>query len=138
MRGLATATLVEMLDSAVIELARAANFAAFTTLLPSGQPQTHIMWVDADDDHVIINTEVHRQKYKNVSRDPRVTVTIFDRSNPYRYVEVRGRVAETIRGDRARQHIDELSKKYTGGPYANPIQSERVMLVIEPERVLTR
>ena len=123
-----------MLDDQVKALARAKNFAALTTLLSDGQPQTHIMWVDASDDHVLINTEVHRQKFKNVQRDPRVTVTIFDAGNPYHYAEVRGRVVEVVKGDEARRHIDELSTKYTGGPYANPIQSERVLLKIAPER----
>src|SRR3954471_335274 len=120
------------LDDAVIRLAKEANFAALTTLMPDGQPQTQMMWVDADDDHVLINTEVHRQKFKNVERDPRVTVAIFDRENPYSYVEVRGRVAEMVRGPEARAHIDALSQKYQGVDYPAPIESERVILRIEP------
>ncbi len=55
-----------MLDETAKQLAQGKNFAAFTTLLPSGQPMTHVMWVDADDEHVWINTEIDRQKYKNV------------------------------------------------------------------------
>ncbi|MDA8292193.1 MAG: PPOX class F420-dependent oxidoreductase [Actinomycetota bacterium] len=123
-----------MIDQTVAEFARGKNFAAFTTLFADGRPQTQIMWVDVDDDHVLINTEVHRQKFANVERDPRVTVTIFDSSNPYHYAEVRGRVVETVRGDAARAHIDRLSEKYHGGPYPNPIQSERVILRIAPDR----
>lgn len=123
-----------MLEDAVKSFARGKHFAALTTLLPGGQPQTQIMWVDADDEHLIINTEVHRQKFKNVSRDPRVTVTIFDAANPYHYAEVRGRVTEIVHGEAARAHIDVLAEKYTGGPYANPIQSERVILKISPDR----
>jgi PPOX class probable F420-dependent enzyme len=123
-----------MLDDNVKSLARAKNFAALTTLMPDGQPQTQIMWVDADDEHVLINTEVHRQKFKNVERDPRVTLAVFDGENPYHYAEVRGRVTGTVRGDEARSHIDRLSEKYTGGPYAPQIQSERVILQITPER----
>ncbi|MCU1454514.1 MAG: pyridoxamine 5-phosphate oxidase-related FMN-binding [Acidimicrobiales bacterium] len=111
------------------------NFAALSTLLADGQPQTHVMWIDADDDHVLINTEVHRQKYKNVQRDPRVTVTVFNIENPYQYVEVRGRVVEEVRGDEARAHIDTLSRKYTGGDYGTAIQSERVILKIQPDTV---
>ncbi len=124
-----------MLDDLARELLSGRNFAAFTTLLPDGQPSTHMMWVDADDTHVIINTETGRQKYRNIKRDPRVVVTVFDAANPYRYVEVRGRVVSTVTGSEAREHIDRLSEKYTGGPYANPIGSERVILQIEPERV---
>ena len=123
-----------MLDDLVKKLAQEANFAAFTTLLPSGQPMTHVMWVDADDDHLLINTEVHRQKYLNVARDPRVTVTVINRADPYHYAEVRGRVTEEVRGEAARANIDELSQKYTGGPYPGQITSERVILKISPER----
>ena len=81
-----------MLDDTAKTLAQAKNFAALTTLFPDGQPQTQMMWVDADDEHILINTEVHRAKYKNIERDPRVTVVVFDADNPYHYAEVRGRV----------------------------------------------
>jgi PPOX class probable F420-dependent enzyme len=124
-----------MLDPSARELAQAKNFAALTTLLPGGQPSTQVMWVDADDDHVIINTEVHRQKFANITRDPRVAVTIIQADNPYRYAEIRGEVTETITGDEARAHIDALSEKYTGGPYGAEIQSERVIVKITPDRV---
>jgi PPOX class probable F420-dependent enzyme len=128
-----------MIEPALRELVRGPNFAAFTTLLPSGRPQTQLMWVDADDEHVLINTEVHRQKYQNVERDPRVAVTVWDRENPYRYVEVRGEVVERVRGEAARSHIDALALRYTGKPYdPSAIQSERVLLRIRPDRQLVR
>ena len=57
-----------MLDENIKSLAQAKNFAAFTTLLPGGQPMTHVMWVDADDEHILINTEVDRQKARNVKQ----------------------------------------------------------------------
>jgi PPOX class probable F420-dependent enzyme len=124
-----------MLDNDVKALAQAKNFAALTTLLPDGQPMTHVMWVDADEEALLINTEVHRQKFKNVSRDPRVTVTVIDATNPYRYAEVRGRVVGTVGGKEARDHIDQLAGKYTGQPYdPSAITSERVILRIAPER----
>lgn len=123
-----------MLDPRIKQLATGKNFGALTTLFSDGHPQTNIMWVDADDDHLLINTEVHRQKYRNVQQDPRVAVAVFDAANPYHYGEVRGRVVDEIRGEEARKHIDELSQKYTGGPYANKIQSERVILKIAPEK----
>lgn len=122
------------LEQGVKDLAKGPNYAAFTTLLKSGQPMTHVIWVDCDDEHVLINTETHRAKFKNVRRDPRVAVTIIDRGNPYRYAEVRGTVTDIVSGDAARRHIDELSHKYEGHPYANEIQSERVILRIKPER----
>ncbi len=127
-----------MLDPKVVSLAQAANFAALTTLLPDGQPQTHVMWVDADDEHVLINTELHRQKARNVQRDPRVSVAIIDAANPYDFVEVRGTVVEVVRGPVARAHIDALALKYTGKPYAPTITSERVVLRIAVSRTVLR
>jgi PPOX class probable F420-dependent enzyme len=126
------------LDPKILELARGKNFAALTTMLPSGHPQTQVMWVDADEDHLLINTEVHRQKYRTVERDPRVTVMVWDQADPYRFVEVRGEVVEKVKGPDAREHIDELSQKYHGRPYGNTVQSERVMLRIAPRRQVVR
>jgi PPOX class probable F420-dependent enzyme len=125
-----------VLQGEVVKLAQGKNFAAFTTMLPSGMPMTHVMWVDASADHVLLNTEVHRRKYKNVVADPRVVVTVIDATNPYHYVEVRGHVVEEVRGPEARAHIDRLSEKYTGEPYRPEIRSERVILKVEPERQL--
>ena len=127
-----------MLDPKVVALAHGPNFAAFTTLLADGRPQTHVMWVDADDEHLLINTELHRQKARNVQRDPRVTVAIIDAANPYDFAEVRGTVVEIVRGPVARAHIDALALKYTGKPYAPTIQSERVVLKIAPDRTVLR
>lgn len=127
------------LDPGVRELAEGPNFAAFTTMLPSGLPMTHVMWVGCDAEHILINTEVHRQKFKNVERDPRVAVAIWDKDNAYRYAEVRGEVVEKLRGPEARESIDELSRKYTGRDYdGSVIQSERVVLKIRPIRQLNR
>ena len=123
-----------VVDPKVRDLAQAANFAAFTVHLASGQAMTHVMWVDADDDHVLINTEVHRAKFKAVERDPRVTVTIWEKDDPYTYAEVRGQVVETVRGPEARAHIDALSQKYRGRDFdPGKITSERVILRIAPD-----
>lgn len=123
-----------MIDNAVSALAGGKNFAALTTLMADGQPQTHVMWVDCDDDHILINTEVHRRKFLNVEADPRVTVMIWDAENPYSYVEVRGRVTETVTGPAAVDSINAMARKYTGGDYRNEIKSERVILKIVPDR----
>ena len=127
-----------MIDDEIKRLAQGKNYGTLTTLLPGGQPMTHVIWVDADDDYVLINTEVHRRKYKNVMADPRVTVAIIDHENPYHYAEVRGRVVGEVTGPAARSHIDELSEKYMGGPYGMPITSERVMLQNSPDRQRTQ
>lgn len=118
----------------VREYAQSGCFAVLTVLLSSGAPMTHVMWVDADDDHVLINTEVHRAKFRAVQRDPRVAVTIWAKDDPYRYAEVRGRVVETVRGPAARDHIDLLSRRYLGRDYDEAaIASERVILRIAPD-----
>lgn len=125
------------LDEDVVALAREGrSFAAITTLGPDGAPMTNPVWIDTDGQHLLVNTEVHRQKHRNVERDPRVNVLIVDESNPVRYVEVRGVVADTVRGPEARAHIDQLTKKYVGlDDYPNKIRSERVILRIAPHRV---
>jgi PPOX class probable F420-dependent enzyme len=124
-----------MLDEKLRRLAgQGRNFAAVTTLLPDGTPQTQPMWVDADDEHLLLNTEVHRQKFKNIRRDPRITVTVWDAGNPYEYAELRGEIVDTVTGPEARAHIDQLAQKYTGHDYANPVHSERVILKVAPRR----
>lgn len=127
-----------MLDSAVKELAQAPNYAVLSVHLPSGAIMSHVMWVDADDDHILINTEVHRAKFKAVEANSQVTVTIMPTGNPYSFAEVRGTVVETVRGTAARAHIDALAQKYTSADYAGEIESERVILKIAPIRQLCR
>ena len=125
-----------MLDPVIRDFARAKNFGSISFHLPDGAIGTHVMWVDADDDHVLINTEVHRAKYKAITADPNVTVTIWG-TDPYKYAEVRGTVTGEIRGPQAREHIDALSQRYTSADYGSTIQSERVILQISPVRTRT-
>lgn len=121
------------------EFATGQNFAALTTLFDDGTPQTQVMWVDADDDHILVNTEVERQKFKNVSRDPRVTVLVWNRESPYEYVEVRGKVVDVVHGQEARDHLDACSQRYNGRDYpAENIGSPRAILKIAPDRQLER
>ena len=86
------------LDADLSSLLAGKNFAAFTTLMADGRPQTQIMWIGDDGEHLLINTEIHRQKFKNAQRDPRVTVTVFSAENAYQYVEARGKVVGTVGG----------------------------------------
>jgi PPOX class probable F420-dependent enzyme len=122
-------------EPAVKELFQAKNFGSVSVRLPSGSIGTTVMWVDADDEHIVFNTEVHRAKYKALESDPTVTVTAWDAENPYHYAEVRGKVVSTETGPPAKAHIDALAKKYMGvDDYPNPIQSERVIVRVAPER----
>src|SRR3569833_385718 len=132
---MAETTDAPALHAVAEELASGKNFAAATTMLPSGQFQTGVMWVGVRDGAVVLNTETHRRRYKNIETDPRITVMIRDENDPYRYAEVRGEEPRTTTGPEAREHIDELARKYTGGDYppeAN--KSERVILTITPRR----
>jgi PPOX class probable F420-dependent enzyme len=117
-------------------LAHAANFAAVTTLLHDGRPQTQMTWVDVDDTHLLINTLPFTQKYRNSQRDQRITVLIWDRQDPEHYVEVRGHVDETVGGQAAVDHADRLAKRYVGMPYRGPTQ--RVVLRVQPSRQVVR
>lgn len=126
-----------MVDESVKRLAKGPNFATITTLMRDGAPATHVMWVDTDDEYVLMNTETGRVKYRNAQRDPRVSVCIWNEDDLYEYVEVRGVVHDFVTGPEARAHIDRLSEKYTGGPYKNPIETERVILKIRPVRQRT-
>ena len=113
------------------------TFAHVATLLPDGSPHVTPVWVDydADADRLLVNTERGRRKEENVREDGRVAVSMTDPDNPYRMLSVRGEVDE-ITTEGAREHIDELAKRYMGeDEYPNPIETERVILSIAPRNV---
>jgi PPOX class probable F420-dependent enzyme len=110
-------------------------FAHLATLMADGTPQTTPVWIDYDGKHVVINTAEGRQKDKNMRRDGHVALSITDPDNPYRYLEVRGTVAERTHAG-ADQHIDRMAKKYLGQdkyPYRQPGEV-RVIYKVTPER----
>ena len=118
------------------KLLESPNFASLATLMPDGSPQVTPVWVDFDGTHILVNTAEGRQKPRNVRRDPRVAVSIFDQQNPYSYATVRGRVVE-ITHEGADQHIDRMAKKYLGRdtyPFRQPGE-RRVIFKIAPEHV---
>jgi PPOX class probable F420-dependent enzyme len=127
------------LDPVIRDLADGPHFAALTTLMPDGTPQTQVVWVGRDGDLLTVNSEVARQKVRNLRRDPRATLMIWEKDNPLIYVEVRGRVVEEVLGAAAREHIDQICLKYTGVPYPEEdIESDRVILRIRADRQLVR
>ena len=109
-------------------------FAHLATLMPDGTPQVTPVWCDYDGTYILFNSAKGRQKDKNIRRNPAVALSLQDPDNPYRYVEVRGRVAE-ITEEGADQHIDRLAKKYLGvDKYPGRQPGEvRVTYKIKPE-----
>jgi PPOX class probable F420-dependent enzyme len=120
-----------MLNDHERKLLEGKNFANLATLNADGSPQVSAVWVETDGDRISINTAMGRLKAKNVKRDPRVAVNVFDMDNPYDTVSIKGKVVEMVT-DGARDNIEQLSQKYTGGPYQFHQEGEqRVMLKIE-------
>jgi len=87
--------------------------AALATLMPDGSPQLTPVWFDYDGRHIRVNTAKGRVKARNMTPGARVAVMIVDPDNPFRYVQVRGRIALATE-DGADAHIDSLAKKYLG------------------------
>lgn len=109
-------------------------FGSLTTLMPDGSPQVTPVWCDLEGNRVIVNSAKGRLKDRNIRRDPRVAIALIDPENPYRYLEIRGRVVE-ITEQGADAHIDKMAKKYMGVdsyPYRSAKET-RVIYKIEPE-----
>ena len=126
------------LDEDTVRLAKGKNLATVVTLMRDGQPQALPLWIDTDGEHLLVNTEPQRQRGKNLARDPRITILIQSGDDPWDWSEVRGHVVRAVTGAEARQHIDELSQRYTGGPYRSPVGPEgRILYVVAPDKVNT-
>ena len=111
-------------------------FAHLVTLMPDGSPQVTPVWVDLQDGMLVVNTAKGRLKDRNMRRDPRVALEISDPANPYRYIQIRGRVADATEQG-ADTHIDRMAKKYLNKdtyPWRQPGEV-RVLFKIKPERV---
>jgi PPOX class probable F420-dependent enzyme len=89
------------------------SFAHLGTLMPDGSPQVTPVWWEMDGELIVVNSALGRQKDKNLRRDPRVSFEVSDPDNPYRHMEIRGRVVE-ITQQGADASIDRLAKKYLG------------------------
>lgn len=116
------------------DLLESTALAHVATIGPDGEPQNNPVWFGWDGQHVLFSQTTTRQKFKNVSREPRVALSIVDPTNPYRYLEIRGKVVR-IDPDPEKAFIDQMAKKYMGVdkyPWNQP-GDERVIVVVEPE-----
>jgi PPOX class probable F420-dependent enzyme len=124
------------IPKAYLDLFSKPAFAHLVTLMPDGSPQVTPVWVDLDGNTVIVNTAKGRLKDRNMKRDPRVALAVSDPANPYRYVQVRGRVSD-ISENGGDAHIDKMAKKYLNQdsyPYRQAGEV-RVVYRITPEHV---
>jgi PPOX class probable F420-dependent enzyme len=115
----------------------ATSTCLIATINPDGSPQLTETWVDTDGKHVLINTVQGFRKLKNVGRDPRVAVSILDQDDPATYYSLAGTVISTDT-EGAAEHIEQLSHKYTGGPYPNYSgrPQVRVLLTIRVDKIV--
>lgn len=111
-------------------------FAGLATIMPDGTPQVTPVWIDYDGENLLVNTAVGRQKDKNLQRDPKVSVMLMDPENPYRYLEIRGRVVERTL-DGADDHINKMAKKYLGQDVYPFRQADEVRVLYKVKPVKT-
>ena len=120
----------------VAKLLEDKNLAFVATLMKDNSPQITPTWIDLVDGIIIVNTAEGRVKQRNVSRDPRVAISIVDNKNPYNMVSIRGKVIEQTTQD-ADRHIDKMAKKYLGVdkyPFGMPGE-KRILLKIIPQKI---
>jgi PPOX class probable F420-dependent enzyme len=122
------------LNDAARRLLDGQNFATIATVGPGGQPHSSVVWVDRDGDTVVFSLTAEKQKARNMARDPRVSVSVFDLNNPYHSVEIRGTV-ELVE-DPGRSLPERLSQKYLGeSPPPEPAHIVRLVARITPNKV---
>ena len=121
------------LSDATLRLVDGKNYAVLATVNPDGSPQTSVVWVGRDGDELLFSTVEGRVKHRNMRRDPRVSVTVIDWSDPENYVELRGRVSMTP--DHGRRLDTQLSWKYDGrDPGQDRPGAVRVVVRMEVEK----
>jgi PPOX class probable F420-dependent enzyme len=110
------------------------DLAHTATIGPHGEPQNNPVWFGWDGEHVMFSQTKTRQKYRNLQRDPRVTFSLVDPDNPYRYLEIRGEMVR-VEEDPNLDFINSMATKYLGldkYPYHQP-GDERIVVFVRPE-----
>lgn len=123
------------LPDSVRKLVDDVNFAVVATVNPDGSPQTSVLWIKRDGDDLLFCTVRGRRKERNMTRDPRVSVTVINSADGYEYAEIRGTVSITEEG--GRELIDDLSRKYVGSGFrTEPPEVVRVVVRVTPTHVV--
>jgi PPOX class probable F420-dependent enzyme len=123
-------------DPGVRALLDPANHAVISTINEDGSVHSTVVWQEAVDGKLIINSALGRRWPTNLLRDPRITAVVYAQDNPYEYVMIRGTAVGTTEG--ADAQIGRLAKKYTGSDDFDHRGEERIMFVVEPARVAHR
>ena len=104
------------------------------TVMAEGTPQVTPVWFNSDENHILVNTAAGRVKDRNMQARPHVAMVIQDPNDPYRYMQIRGKIAERTT-ERAVAHIHALSQKYMGKDWNIPEGEERVIFKISVDKV---
>jgi PPOX class probable F420-dependent enzyme len=127
--------MTTLTDAEVGKLLAEPNHAVVSTINPDGSVLSTVVWIDCEDGVLAVNSAVGRRWPTNLQRDPRVTVVVYEQSDPYNFVEIRGTASGDTNG--ADAHIDDLARKYLGQdeyPYHQPGE-QRIKFTIEPRTV---
>lgn len=111
-------------------------FAFLSTVMEDGTPQVTPVWFNTADEYILINSARGRVKDRNMRSRPQVALVLMNLSEPYRYLQIRGRVVEITTAG-AQEHFDALSIKYTGKPRPRPVDASEVRVIykIYPDRI---
>lgn len=125
--------MTKKLSPQEVELLNEPQIATVATVMADGSPQLTPVWIDTDGDAILFNTAKGRVKHRNLVRNPKVAVTVVDKDDYYRLVNVRGTAEIVEQG--ADEHIDKLAKKYLGAdsyPWRKA-DEQRVIVRIIPD-----
>ncbi|MFC4010225.1 PPOX class F420-dependent oxidoreductase [Nonomuraea purpurea] len=125
------------LSEAARRILDAPNVGILATINPDGSPQTSAVWVGREGDEVVISSQAGRRKERNLSRDARASLCVFDLTDPLQYVELRG--TATVSEDVGRRVAVKLAEKYEGEGagedyLALPAEVVRVVIRLTPHK----
>lgn len=126
--------MVVRLTDEQVQLLNGKNFATVATVMPDGSPEATLVWIETDGTYIYFNTAMHRLKARNLKRDPRVAIVVYDCNEPYNDVlAIKGRAELILEG--ANEQIDKLSRIYEGKPFTFRPAETRVIVKVTPERI---
>jgi PPOX class probable F420-dependent enzyme len=124
-----------MIPDSLRDLLEKPYYGALGTVRPDGTVQVNPMWFDFDGEHILFTHTVTRQKYRNLQRNPSMSLMVYDPAEPYRYIEVRGRLVEEVADPEGAFYV-RLGQRYGNpGQQAPPDRADRVILKMSVEKV---